>query len=131
MSNHSQIAESISDAYFTPPESSAWCVKVLKDFNWVNVLTTTLEPCVGSGSLANQLPGKVIGCDLIDHGYPGVIVGDYLEAPERSVDLVFTNPPFGISSEGAVVVSVSIILSSSDPAVVVSSWTTCTSSVMA
>ena len=95
MSNHSQIAESISDAYFTPPESSAWCVEVLKDFNWVNVLTTTLEPCVGSGSLANQLPGKVIGCDLIDHGYPGVIVGDYLEAPERSVDLVFTNPPFG------------------------------------
>lgn len=57
--------------------------------------TTTLEPCVGSGSLANQLPGKVIGCDLIDHGYPGVVVGDYLLSPERTVDLVFTNPPFG------------------------------------
>lgn len=95
MSNHSRLAASIFDAYFTPPESSTWCVEVLKEHNWVSDNTTTLEPCVGSGNLANQLPGKVIGCDLIDHGYPGVIVGDYLLAPERSVDLVFTNPPFG------------------------------------
>ena len=52
---------------------------MLEDFNWVNVLTTTLEPCVGDGSLAKQLPGMIIGCDLIDRGYPGVIVGDYLK----------------------------------------------------
>ena len=102
MSNHSQLAESISDAYFTPPESSAWCVEVLRSFNWVHALTTTLEPCVGAGNLANLLPGKVIGCDLIDHGYPGVIVGDYLTSPTRSVDLVFTNPPFGRAASLAV-----------------------------
>ena len=95
MSNHSQIAESISDSYFTSPESSAWCVDMLRSHDWVSENTITLEPCVGSGSLAHQLPGKVIGCDLIDHGYPNVIVGDYLFSPERTVDLVFTNPPFG------------------------------------
>lgn len=95
MSNHSQLAESISDSYFTPTESSQWCVSVLKDHGWVSDNTTTLEPCVGAGSLAKQLPGKVIACDLNDHGYPGVIVQDYLTGPQRDVDLVFTNPPFG------------------------------------
>ena len=95
MSNHSQIAEAISDSYFTPSESSRWCVDVLKDYGWVSDTTTTLEPCVGAGSLAKELPGKVIGCDLNDHGYPGVIVGDYLTSDHREVDLVFTNPPFG------------------------------------
>jgi len=95
MSNHSQLAQSINDAYFTPPESSEWCRSLLKDYGWVSEITTTLEPCVGSGSLVEGLPGKVIGCDLIDHGYSNVIVGDYLLSPERTVDLVFTNPPFG------------------------------------
>ena len=95
MSNHSQLAQSINDAYFTPPESSEWCRSLLKGYGWVNENTVTLEPCVGSGSLVEGLPGKVIGCDLIDHGFPNVRVGNYLESEHTPVDLVFTNPPFG------------------------------------
>ena len=95
MSNHSRVAESVNDAYFTPSESSEFCRELLKERKWVTDHTVTLEPCVGNGSLVKGLPGTVIGCDLIDHGFPGVCVENYLTSPQRTVDCVFTNPPFG------------------------------------
>lgn len=96
MSNQSQVSQSISDAYFTPEVSSEFCVDQLQQLGWVNSNTKVLEPCVGDGSLVKHLPtDNITACDLIDHGYPNVEVGDYLERAQDNVDLVFTNPPFG------------------------------------
>tara|TARA_Y100000768_G_scaffold374040_1_gene343357 strand:+ start:3358 stop:4194 length:837 start_codon:yes stop_codon:yes gene_type:complete len=95
MSNQSQIALKVNDAYFTSEETAGWCRERLVEFGWVGEGKVILEPCVGSGQLVRGLPGTVIGCDLIDHGFPGVVVEDYLLSGERKVDCVFTNPPFG------------------------------------
>tara|TARA_R110002012_G_scaffold49534_2_gene128188 strand:- start:147 stop:983 length:837 start_codon:yes stop_codon:yes gene_type:complete len=95
MSNHSRVASEVNDAYFTSEVSSEWAVRLLEGRGWVSDRTVTLEPCVGNGSLVRDVPGEVVGCDLIDHGYPGVIIEDYLSSSQRSVDCVFTNPPFG------------------------------------
>lgn len=95
MSNQSKLSQSISDAYFTPKESVEWCQSILRTHGWLTDDTWVLEPCVGSGNLVQGLT-NVIGCDLIDHGYPNVRLGDYLTSPVyQNVDLVFTNPPFG------------------------------------
>lgn len=94
MSNHSRISQSISDAYFTPEQSAKFCIDVLSDYKWVTANTTTHEPCAGNGSLLAGLPGRVIASDLHDYGI-GATVENYLEAPSKSPDLIFTNPPFG------------------------------------
>lgn len=94
MSNHSRISQSISDAYFTPSTTSDFCVNILKDYQWVTQTTTTHEPCAGNGSLLKGLPGSVTFSDLHDHGI-GATIENYLDAPPRSPDLIFTNPPFG------------------------------------
>lgn len=101
MSNQSRIAEGFNDAYFTSPQSAGWCSYILQERDWVNDKTTTLEPAVGAGALS-IVPGEVIATDIIDHGYPGVVLEDYLTAPQRKVDLVLTNPPFGRVSSTAV-----------------------------
>ena len=95
MSNHSKIAASFADAYFTSVESASFCRGILKERGWVSNNTTTIEPAVGSGRLVEELPGEVLAYDLIDHGFPGVQVGDFLEAAPVHADLVFSNPPFG------------------------------------
>ena len=94
MSNQSKLASSINDAYFTPSKSSQFCVDLLKEYGWLTDSTVTLEPCVGAGALAKLCPGRVIGRDLIDYGYP-VELSDYLTSEPQRVDLVFTNPPYG------------------------------------
>jgi len=94
VSNHSRISQSISDAYFTAPTSAEFCVNILKDYQWVSANTVTHEPCVGNGSLLTGLPGRVIKSDLHDYGI-GATVENYLDAPSKSPDLIFTNPPFG------------------------------------
>lgn len=94
MSNHSRISQSISDAYFTAPTSAAFCVSILKDYQWATANTITQEPCVGNGSLLGGLPGRVIAGDLHDYGI-GATVENFLEASPKNANLIFTNPPFG------------------------------------
>lgn len=94
MSNHSRISQSISDAYFTPSATSAHCISILKDYQWVGPHTTTHEPCAGNGSLLAGLPGSVVKGDLHDYGI-GATIENFLEAPPKNTDLIFTNPPFG------------------------------------
>jgi len=95
MSNQSQISQDINDAYFTPNSSSQFCVDLLKDYNWVSNSTTVLEPCCGNGALVSNLIGSVEYRDLINHGFAGTIISDYLISSPSRYDLVFTNPPFG------------------------------------
>ena len=95
MSNHSKIASSIDDAYFTPEESVKFCQSHLYVRDWVGFNKTILEPCVGSGQLVKKLPGVIFGADIHDYGWEGTVIQDYLTSPKQRVDLVFTNPPFG------------------------------------
>ena len=94
MSNHSRISQSISDAYFTSTTSAEFCRSILKERNWVSPNSVTLEPCCGNGSLLSGLPGKILCSDLHDYGV-GATIENYLEAPPKECNLIFTNPPFG------------------------------------
>ena len=64
MSNHSKIASSINDAYFTPEQSVKFCHSHLYVRDWVGYNKTVLEPCVGSGRLVKGLPGVIFGADI-------------------------------------------------------------------
>ena len=94
MSNQSKTARELNDAYFTSTESARFCQSFLYVHDWVGYDKVTLEPCAGDGVLIEGLPGEIYLQDL----YPlrsDVVEQDYLTAPKRPVDLVFTNPPFG------------------------------------
>jgi len=94
MSNQSQTARQIDDAYFTAVESAKFCQSFLYTHDWVGYDKVILEPCAGDGVLVDGLPGEIYMQDI--HTIrPGVVEQDYLTAPKRPVDLVFTNPPFG------------------------------------
>lgn len=94
MSNHSRTARLIDDAYFTPIESAKFCQSLLYAHDWVGYDKVVLEPCAGDGVLIDGLPGEIYLQD-IKALRDDVVEQDYLTAPLRPVDLVFTNPPFG------------------------------------
>lgn len=64
-----------------------------------------LEPCVGQGHIANVIKqnypeSKLVAIDLIDRGYPGTFVCDYLGWETDDVfDAIITNPPFSLATE--------------------------------
>ena len=64
-----------------------------------------LEPCVGQGHIANVLknynPNEKVTCyDIVDRGYEGTIVGDFLTQEfENTYDNIITNPPFSLAQE--------------------------------
>jgi len=99
MSNHSQIASSINDAYFTNKTSAEFCVSKLEDHGWLKPNISLLEPSAGSGALVKPIVERykditVVSRDLIDYGI-GAVISDYLLSNAERFDLVFTNPPFG------------------------------------
>jgi hypothetical protein len=92
--------------YYTPPESSEWCLRKLLEFYGNNLNSMTLlEPCVGKGSFVVSaqkvgLKSPWVTMDL----YPSPDFAPDYTADFRkkipgfnpdSVDLVVTNPPFG------------------------------------
>lgn len=63
-----------------------------------------LEPCVGAGHIANVLKDyfgeEVTGIDIIDRGYVGTIVTDFLNwIPDKKYDTIITNPPYSLAAE--------------------------------
>lgn len=89
----SEFSESISDAYFTNPESVEFVHGILADAGWLE--GSILEPCTGNGHLIKGLD-NVTAWDL--HQYKVTLdrVGNFLEqTPDQKFDLVLTNPPFG------------------------------------
>ena len=88
----SVFSKSISDAYFTHPESVEFIHNKLNDKGWLG--GSILEPCVGSGALVKGLK-NVTAWDLNEYDYPLDRVGDFLKQPPERFDLVLTNPPFG------------------------------------
>lgn len=89
----SEFSESISDAYFTHPESVEFVHGILADAGWLE--GSILEPCTGNGHLIKGLD-NVTAWDLHQYKVPLDRVGNFLEqTPDQKFDLVLTNPPFG------------------------------------
>jgi hypothetical protein len=89
----SEFSESISDAYFTHPESVEFVHSKLADAGWLE--GSILEPCTGNGHLIKGLD-NVTAWDLNQYDVPLDRVGNFLEqTPDQKYDLVLTNPPFG------------------------------------
>ena len=88
----SNFSESISDAYFTHPESVEFVHGILAEAGWLE--GSILEPCCGNGNLISDLD-NVTAWDLHQYEHPLDRVGNFLDQEPESFDLVLTNPPFG------------------------------------
>lgn len=88
----SDFSKSISDAYFTHPESVEFVHKTLDKAGWLG--GTILEPCCGAGNLVRGLK-RVTRWDMHQYDEPLDRVGNFLEQDPEPYNLVLTNPPFG------------------------------------
>ena len=68
--------------------------------------TEVLEPCIGNGNIANAHRTfynntlNITGVDIVDRGYPGTIVQDFLTwETDNKYDCIITNPPFSLAKE--------------------------------
>ena len=68
-----------------------------------NVHGRVLEPCVGGGHIADVLKtvaDRVDCTDLVDRGYDGTVVLDFLEQNVSPIyDWVITNPPYKLAQD--------------------------------
>ena len=68
-----------------------------------NVHGRVLEPCVGGGHIADVLKtvaDRVDCTDLVDRGYDGTVVLDFLEQNVSPIyDWVVTNPPYKLAQD--------------------------------
>lgn len=89
-----------NDFYATSPQA----VKMLLD-NYELKADTVLEPCVGEGHIANTVQDyygnkKIVGLDIVDRGYPGTTVCDFLKwKPDIKYMGIITNPPYSLAQE--------------------------------
>ena len=67
---------------------------------------TILEPCVGAGHIANAINSfytnkrEITALDIVDRGYPGTIVQDFLTwETDRKFEGIITNPPYSLAQE--------------------------------
>jgi hypothetical protein len=84
-----------NDFYATPACAVHALMKIEKLPNAI------CDPCVGDGSILKVLAsaGHVVsGMDIVDRGWPGTILADYLAAP-GPFGAVVTNPPFRLAFE--------------------------------
>lgn len=88
------------DYYATNPEA----VKMLlskHEFKFCDIL----EPCVGSGHIANVIMedhpfSTLTAIDMVDRGFPNTIVADFLSwETEKKFDTIITNPPYSLANE--------------------------------
>ena len=89
------------DYYATNPEA----VKMLLT-KYTFDAHTILEPCVGGGHIANAINDfyttkrEITGMDLVDRGYPGTIVADFLTyKTDKKYEGIITNPPYSLAKE--------------------------------
>lgn len=89
------------DYYATNPEA----VKMLLT-KYTFDAYTILEPCVGGGHIANAINDfyttkrEITGMDLVDRGYPGTIVADFLTyKTDKKYEGIITNPPYSLAKE--------------------------------
>lgn len=89
------------DFYATPYTTTEG---FLKEFNLGNI-NSVLEPSVGMGHMAKVIKEfypniDITCCDIVDRGYPGTIITNFLEYDfDKKFDVVITNPPFKLAKE--------------------------------
>ena len=89
-----------NDYYATPPSSTEALLEK------VQFKGSFLEPCVGGGHIAEVIkehyPNEALyGMDLVDRGYLGTKVADFLEYDfkDKKFDNIVTNPPYSLAQE--------------------------------
>jgi hypothetical protein len=76
---------------------------LLEKYEWK--AAKTLEPCVGAGHIANAVKEikpdtSITGMDIVDRGYKGVILQDFLEySTEERWGGIISNPPYSLAKE--------------------------------
>ena len=92
-----------NDFYATDPEAVTKLFDALKAVGACpEAPKSFLEPCVGNGNIAGRtlelFPGvtETTCMDIVDRGYPGTIVHDFLSADlsGKKYDLIVSNPPY-------------------------------------
>jgi hypothetical protein len=81
------------DAYWTPPELAIALARLER------LPKAIADPCCGSGSILEALKSMgyaAFGSDIVDYGWPGTVIRDYLAEPVFIGDGIgiVSNPPF-------------------------------------
>ena len=95
-SNHTEEAREQNDYYATHPKA----VRVLLDNEEFN--KHVWEPACGGGHMSDILKEygyEVSSTDLIDRGYAGAEICDFLSATEPFAGDIITNPPYKYAKE--------------------------------
>lgn len=90
-----------NDYYATDPEAVFRLLEECPIFGM-----SFLEPCVGGGHIARAVLEYFDGLidmtalDIVDRGYPGTIIQDFLTwETDSRFDIIITNPPYSLASE--------------------------------
>lgn len=98
-SSHSKDERANDDYYCTPPQAVE---ELLKREHFCHYV---LEPAVGGGSIASVLVDhehKVQSMDIVDRGYTGTEVRDFLAITQDDLNFspdIITNPPYALAKE--------------------------------
>lgn len=87
-----------NDYYATPYETT----KALLDIE--EFQGDFIEPCVGGGHIAEVIKryypnAKIVGVDIVDRGYPGTTICDYLSYRFEGDFNIITNPPYSLAQD--------------------------------
>lgn len=89
-----------NDFYATDPQAVALLMEKYQ-FNEGSFL----EPCVGNGNISSVIRdkfpnSKIVGIDIVDRGYPNLIVNDFITyETNQKFDNIITNPPYSLAKE--------------------------------
>ena len=95
-SNHTDKEREINDYYATEPKAIELLLQ-LEEFS-----SHVWECACGEGHLSKVLEShgyKVISSDIVDRGYPGTKVLDFLSADVNNTIDIITNPPYKYAKE--------------------------------
>lgn len=102
-SSHSVSERQKEDFYSTDPRAVHVLFQMLSDLN-IDIPDTIIETSVGMGHIAyvcEEYNKKVIGFDIVDRGYPGTIVCDFLSIQDpietNGPKMFIQNPPFKLA----------------------------------
>ena len=90
-----------NDFYATNPKAVE---KLLSNYSFNGC--TMLEPCVGQGHISNAVydfynnKPQITALDIVDRGYPNVIVQDFLTwETDKKFEMIVSNPPYSLAKE--------------------------------
>ena len=97
----STIRDRVEDDYYATPTNSTEAL--LNEIKFGGIF---LEPCIGGGHIAEVIKkhypnNKVVGCDIVDRGYPNTKIADFLTHDFRDIkyNSIITNPPYSLAQE--------------------------------